>query len=351
MWFAPGRVNLIGEHTDYNDGFVLPLAIPQRVLVAAAPRNDNTLQIASLQQPGAGWQRYVAGVQWAFLQAGFPVHGADLLIDGDVPIGAGLSSSAALECAAAIALNDLYGTNCDRTELAAVARRAENDFVGVPCGPMDQLAAMHATRDHALFIDTRSLTIEPIALDLPSAGLSLLVINTNAPHSLPASDYASRRHACEQAAATLHLAALRDLDPDQLNRAMSELDDPIVRKRVRHVVTENARVQHAVRLLRQGNIEAVGPLLTESHVSLRDDYEVSSAELDAATDAALHAGALGARLTGAGFGGCAIALLPTDRAPGVTEAVARAFRDRSFSAPHCFSVIPSEGAGRLVPPA
>ncbi|HEX9548408.1 MAG TPA: galactokinase, partial [Acidimicrobiales bacterium] len=294
----------------------------------------------------AGWARYVAGVAWAFREAGYAIAGADLLVDGHVPIGAGLSSSAALECATALALNDLYDIGLTAAELATLARRAENEFVGVPCGPMDQLAAMHGQKDRALFIDTRSLLIEPVPLDLTAAGLDLLVINTNAPHALAASEYADRRQACEQAASELRIAALRDLAPGDLDDALSRLHDPTTGKRVRHVITENARVLEAVVLLRRGQTEAIGPLLTASHVSLRDDYEVSSPELDTAVDAALDAGALGARLTGAGFGGCAIALVRPSDTDAIADAAARAFRHRTFSPPESFTVGPSDGARR-----
>jgi galactokinase len=355
VWAAPGRVNLIGEHTDYNDGFVLPMAISKRVFVAGGRRTDGVLRLASLQQPGppveagatvSGWDRYVAGVAWAFREAGYPIAGANLLVDGHVPIGAGLSSSAALECATALLLNDLYNCGLTATALATLARRAENEFVGVPCGPMDQLAAMHGQKDSALFIDTRSLAIEPVPLDLGAAGLELLVINTNAPHALAASEYADRRQACENAARALRISALRDLALDDLDAALSRLSDPTMRKRVRHVVTENARVLETVARLRRQQPAAIGPLLTASHVSLRDDYEVSSPELDTAVDAALDAGALGARLTGAGFGGCAIALVPSSNTKAVADAATQAFRRRPFSPPDCFTVGPSDGARR-----
>jgi galactokinase len=357
VWAAPGRVNLIGEHTDYNDGFVLPMAISKRVFVAAGRRTDGALRLASLQQPGehtslesgagvSGWARYVAGVAWVFREAGHPILGADLLVDGHVPIGAGLSSSAALECATALMLNDLYGCGLTATTLATLARRAENEFVGVPCGPMDQLAAMHGQNDRALFIDTRSLAIEPVPLDLAAAGLELLVINTNAPHALAAGEYADRRRACENAARALRTSALRDLALEDLDAALSRLDDPTMRKRVRHVVTENARVLETVALLRRHRPEAIGPLLTASHLSLRDDYEVSSPELDTAVDAALGAGALGARLTGAGFGGCAIALVRSSSTQAIVDAATQAFRGRPFSPPDCFTVVPSDGACR-----
>jgi galactokinase len=347
VWTAPGRVNLIGEHTDYNDGFVLPFAIPRRVEVAAARRHDSIIRAITRQHPNPGWTAYVEGVAWALRDAGQSIGGADLLVDGDVPIGAGLSSSAALECATALALNDLYDANLTPAELANLARKAENEFVGVPCGPMDQLVAMQGRMDHALFIDTRTLTIQPVPLDLPGAGLALVVINTNAPHSLPSSAYRERRQACENAARLLHVPALRNVPVEGLDDAIRTLEDPFMQKRVRHVVTENARVQSTVEMLATGNIAAIGPLLTASHVSLRDDYQVSSPELDAAVDAALEAGACGARMTGAGFGGCAIALIPVAACGAVADAVDRVFRDRTLSPPECFTVTPAEGARRL----
>jgi galactokinase len=353
-------VNLIGEHTDYNDGFVLPAAIDRTVLAAARRRPGGRLRLWSLQTgppadlemvgigPGKveGWAAYPAGVAWALGQAGVELGGADLVVDGDVPAGAGLSSSAALECATATALADLYGAGLDRPTLAGLARRAENEVVGVPSGAMDQMVSMLGRAGHALFLDTRSLATEQVPLPLEAAGLSLLVLDTRAAHRLVDGAYADRRAACEAAAATLGVAALRDATPEQVEQHRAELGDPGVR-RARHVVTENARVLEAVELLRAGDLDRLGPLLAASHASLRDDYEVSSPELDTAVEAAVEAGAVGARMTGAGFGGSAIALVRTDLAGRVADRVREAFAAAGFGSPRIGPVVASDGARRL----
>jgi galactokinase len=359
-WAAPGRVNLIGEHTDYNDGFVLPAAIDRLVLAAAGRRDDRRLRLWSLQSeppadlalaevgPGKveGWAAYPAGVAWALGQAGVEVGGADLVVDGDVPAGAGLSSSAALECATATALADLEGAGLDRVTLAGLARRAENEVVGVPSGAMDQMVSMLGRAGHALFLDTRSLDTEQVPLPLAAAGLCLVVIDTRAGHRLVDGAYADRRAACDAAAATLGVPALRDATPSQVEAAAGDLGEVGLR-RARHVVTENARVLEAVRLLRAGELERLGPLLAASHASLRDDYEVSSPELDTAVAAAVAAGAVGARMTGAGFGGSALALARTDLVGRIDEQVRAAFAAAGFGPPAVDAVVPSDGARRL----
>jgi galactokinase len=360
VWAAPGRVNLIGEHTDYNDGFVLPAAIDRLVLVAAGRREGGRLRLWSLQTeppadlelaevgPGRveGWAAYPAGVAWALGQAGVEVGGADLVVDGNVPAGSGLSSSAALECATATALADLHGADLDRPTLAALARRAENEVVGVPSGVMDQMVSMLGRADHALFLDTRSLATEQVPLPLEAADLRLVVIDTRAGHRLVDGAYADRRAACEAAAAVLGVPALRDATPGQVEAAAAALGDPGLR-RARHVVTENARVLAAVELLRAGELDRLGPLLAASHASLHDDYEVSSPELDTAAEAAVAAGAVGARMTGAGFGGSAIALVPRDLTGQVDERVHAAFAAAGFGPPEVSQVVPSDGARRL----
>ncbi|WP_314247569.1 galactokinase [Streptomyces sp. DSM 40907] len=367
VWAAPGRVNLIGEHTDYNDGFVLPFALPQRTEVAAARRTDRilrvhsadarsgavTLDLAGLDparppQGAASWAAYPAGVAWALLDAGLPVGGADLHVRSDVPTGAGLSSSAALEVATALALTDLYGIPLTRPELAALARRAENSYVGVPCGIMDQTASACATEGHALHLDTRSLEQRHIPFDCAAAGLRLLVIDTRVKHALADGAYSRRRTSCHQAAEALGLPALRDLPYEELEQALARLDDPVGRKRVRHVVTENERVLRMEELLRAGRLRESGPLLTEGHRSLRDDYEVSCPELDLAVSTANAAGAYGSRMTGGGFGGSALSLIDADAEPAVTRAVAEAFRRADFTPPRVTTASPSPGATRLV---
>jgi galactokinase len=361
-WWAPGRVNLIGEHTDYNDGFVLPLAIPYGVAAAVAARPDGVLRVASAQVPGApvevavealapgavsGWAAYIVGVVWALRAEGHPVGGADVLVDGDVPLGAGLSSSAALGCAVAAALADGGGLALPRPELARLAQRSENAFVGAPTGIMDQSAALLATAGHALFLDTRTLAAEQVPLDLPGHHLALLVVDTRAPHALVDGAYADRRRTCAAAARTLGVPALRDVPAGGLDAALAALADPVARRRVRHVVTENDRVLRTVDLLRRGDLRAVGPLLTASHESLRDDYEVSVPRLDVAVAAALAAGALGARVTGGGFGGCVVVLVAAAAVPSLAAAVADAFAAHGWDRPRPFTVLPTAGAHPL----
>jgi galactokinase len=360
-WIAPGRVNLIGEHTDYNDGFVLPLALQQGVVATAARRDDGLVRMASRQaegrvearvddlEPGKveGWAAYVAGVVWSLREDGRAVGGLDILVDGDVPLGAGLSSSAALECATALAAVDLYELDVERPALARLAQRAENDFVGMPCGIMDQSAALLCTQDNALFLDTRTLTTEQVPLRLADHGLALLVIDTKAPHALVDGEYAERRRTCERAAAALGIPALRDLDEADLPATLDRLDDDVARRRVRHVVTEDARVLQTVTQLRAGSARSIGPLMTASHESLRIDYEVTVPELDTAVTAALDAGALGARMTGGGFGGCVIALVESDASGSVAQRVANAFAEAGFGAPEWFVAQPAAGARRL----
>ncbi|MGD9954939.1 MAG: galactokinase [Candidatus Nanopelagicales bacterium] len=359
-WRSPGRVNLIGEHTDYNDGFVLPLAIPREAWALAARHDDRVLRLVSASAtdaavevpldglaPGAvdGWAAYVAGTAWALQQHGVDVPGADVLVDGDVPRGAGLSSSAALECAVAGALLHLAGADLPLATVALLAQKAENDFVGVPCGVMDQFASTHGRAGHLLLLDTRSLEPRHIPFDLAAEGLTLVVIDTRAPHRLVDGEYAARRASCEQASVLLGVPSLREVD--DLGSAMARLDDDVLQSRVRHVVTENQRVLEVVALLEAGDVRATGPLLTASHESLRDDYEVSSVELDVAVDAALRAGAYGARMTGGGFGGSAIALVETASADTLKDAVRSAFADAGLDEPAFLDAVPADGYRRL----
>jgi galactokinase len=359
VWVAPARVNLVGEHTDYNDGFVLPLAIDRRVAVAAARRGDDLLRLVSLDKgerrlrlaevgPGAvrGWAAYAAGPLWALQQDGAEVGGLDLVLGSDVPIGSGLSSSAAVECATLLAARDLYGGPDDPARLAAIAQRAENDVVGVPCGIMDQMAALACRAAHVLLLDCRSLEADQVPFAPADAGLALLVADTRVSHALADGAYAQRRAACSQAARVLGVPALRDATQAGLDAARDRLGGPRYR-RARHVVGENARVLEVAALLRAGRPEAIGDALSASHASLRDDYQVSAPELDTAVEAALAAGALGARMTGAGFGGCALALVPAGAVADVGKAVAAAFADRGFREPAVFAVRPADGAARV----
>ncbi|MFU8852960.1 galactokinase [Micromonospora sp. SL1-18] len=361
-WAAPGRVNLIGEHTDYNDGFVLPFALPLRTVVAAAPRDDERWTVwselsadpvefgpADVDEPGrvTGWTAYVAGVVWALRAAGHAVPGARLAIASDVPVGSGLSSSAAIEAAVLAALVDLGGLDLPADRWPRLAQRAENEYVGAPTGIMDQSAVIRGRPGHALFLDCRTEEIEQIPFDLDAAGLAMLVIDSRAPHRHADGEYASRRKSCERAAARLGVPALRDVPADGLDAALARLDDDETRRRVRHVVTEDQRVLDTVALLRAGRVRALGPLLTASHASMRDDFEITVPEIDTAVEAALAAGAYGARMTGGGFGGCVLALVEAPTADAVAAAVASAYAERGFAAPGAVTVLPAGGVTRV----
>lgn len=308
VWAAPGRVNIIGEHTDYNGGFVLPMAIDRRTTVAVAARDDGTLRCHSMQlADDSGWTVYVEGVVRALADEGVDVGGADVLVDSTVPTGSGLSSSAALEVGSAAALAALTGARVDPRRLAAVAHRAETRYVGVPSGIMDQTASALGEEGHALFLDTRGLAVEQVPLDPPAKDLHVVVVDSGVRRRLGDGRYAERRRQCEEAAAVLGVPQLRDATLEQVEDAA--MDDTL-RRRARHVVTEDARVLEAVAALRAGDVADLGPLLLASHASLRNDFEVSSPELDRIVDGAVALGALGARLTGAGFGGFTVALVP-----------------------------------------
>jgi galactokinase len=361
VWLAPGRANLMGEHTDYNEGFVLPFALGQGIAAAAARRADRRLVLCSAQEPDSaadvaldglapgrvtGWAAYPAGVAWALAAAGYQVPGACLAIDSDVPAGAGLSSSAALECVTALALTELAGLAVDRRELAAIARRAENDFAGVPSGIMDQSASLLSQRGHALLLDCRSLEISQVPFDPGAWDSCLLLINTRARHELTAGQYGRRRAECEQAARLLGVPSLRYLT-DVAD--VARLADPVLRRRARHVVTDDRRVLDVVALLSGGAdpYPGIGRLLIQAHDSLRDDFEVSWPEADVAVDAAVAAGALGARMIGGGFGGSVLALARSEAAGPVRAAVAEAYARRSWTAPEFLAAAPSASARRL----
>jgi len=360
LWSAPGRVNLIGEHVDYAQGLCLPFAIAQRTVVAVAARPDTRVRLRSRSEddgfdgdldevgpgrPGA-WAGYAIGVLWALRAAGHPVRGLDLLVSDSVPLGAGLSSSAALECATALAADELYGLGLGgsadgRRELAAACIRAENDVVGASTGGMDQTVSLLATAGHALLIDTRDFGTRQVPFAPAAAGLAVLVIDTKVRHSLNDGQYGSRRAAVEKAAAALGLPSLRDVTLEQLDR----LDDEL-RRRARHTVTEIDRVRQVVALLEADRIAEIGPLLDASHASLAHDYEVSCAELDLACAAARDAGALGARMVGGGFGGSAIALVPAERVEAVGDGVRAAFAGAGYGEPDVLPAEPSDGAHR-----
>ena len=363
-WRAPGRVNLIGEHTDYNDGFALPLAIEQGCTASIARTGGaQVITVRSRQRPapvtiarddlvpGAGWldgpdgwAGYAVGVLWALARLGYadrPPAGLAIELDSDVPAGAGLSSSAAIGCAVAGAVCDLLGLALDGHQRAELARVAETELVGAPTGGMDQLAATLSVPGHVLLCDMRSLGVQPMPLDLDACGLALLVIDTGAPHSHLEGEYRRRREACSQAAALLGVPALRDADLVDVDR----ITDGLLRRRARHVVTENARVLRTAGLLRAADLPAIGPLLTSSHRSMRDDFEITVPVVDAVVEALLEAGALGARMTGGGFGGCVIGLLPSGDAAAAAADVTATMARNGFGTPaSIFCSRPAAGA-------
>jgi galactokinase len=359
VWSAPGRVNLIGEHTDYNEGFVLPFAINRRTYAAVSTRSDGIARVASSftdevveipltnvsKSAVSGWSAYPLGVAWALIQAGTKPTGFDLYVDSDVPVGAGLSSSAAIECSVAIALNDLWNANLDRTALARIGQRAENEIVGAPTGIMDQTASLFGVLDQAVFLDCRSLVAETIPLGLKQNSLEIVVMDTKVSHRLVDGGYAARRDACELGASKMGVSSLRDLGVSDLGKAETILD-PLVFKRVRHVVTENARVLETVELLKSSGPTSVGNLMYASHESMRDDFEISIEELDLAVETAMGVGAVGARMTGGGFGGAAIALIGASKIETLKNEVSKAFQDSGFKKPELFSVLADAGARR-----
>ena len=351
---APGRVNLIGEHIDYSDGFVLPFAIKARTYCALRIRSDERIRVATNQhkrdifessiselkpQTGPVWSRYILGVLWAL---GIKV-GVEILVDSEVPSGAGLSSSAALECSVAIALNHHLELGRSLNELARITQRSENEYVGVPCGIMDQSISLMGRAGHALLLDCRDLSTRQIKVDFESHDLKLLIVDTRAHHALVDGGYAERRAQCESVAKALGVRAMRDLSLGELEAARTRLPD-VNYKRARHAVTEISRVLEAVKVLEADDFSNFGDLLTKSHQSLRDDYNVSCPELDLAVDTALNLGALGARMVGGGFGGSAIALIRSDDAAKVALGIEQAFEKRGFSSPRFFDSLPGDGA-------
>jgi galactokinase len=353
---APGRVNLIGEHVDYCDGFVMPFAISDRTYAAIHRRGDRNIRIASAQRRGelfeitldqlatdskGDWERYILGVIWAFGDQ--VTTGLDILVDGGVALGAGLSSSAALECSIATALNQLFNVGLSLPQLARLAQRAENEYVGVPCGIMDQSVSLMAQTGSALLLDCRDLSTEQIPLDLASAGLELLIIDTRAHHALVDGGYAERRASCESAAAKLGVKALRDCTISDLAAAREKLTD-LEYMRAEHVVNDIARVHQTVNSLKENDFVNVGRILTESHASLRDRFEISCPELDLAVDVALANNSLGGRMIGGGFGGSAIALFKVADIEPAKLAIAAAFKSAGFTEPRFFTSLPSSGA-------
>jgi galactokinase len=368
-WFAPGRVNLIGEHTDYNSGFVLPFAVGTGVAVAAAQRDDATLnlctslsagEVSQLRlaelEPGSvpGWAAYPAGVAWALRQSGLDVRGADIAIVADLAPGAGLSSSAALESAIGLALTELSGLTVSRPELARLAQRAENDFVGTPTGIMDQSAALLCVAGHALLLDCLTGVSTAVPFDPAVHGLAVLIIDTRTRHAHASGGYRDRRLESEQAAHALGAPSLRQAaqsgitgqDGKDIEELIHRITDPLLRGRARHVLTENDRVLQAAELLAQDNAGAIGPLLTASHASLRDEFEVSWPEADVVVETAIQAGAFGGRMIGGGFGGSVVALVPAQH-ERIRHAISEGFSQRNWPQPGYLSVAPSASARRL----
>jgi galactokinase len=363
VWFAPGRANLMGEHTDYNEGFVLPFALAQGVTATAAARDDGLLVLRSKQKPAepvtvpldslaprsvTGWAAYPAGVAWALRAAGLGIIGASIDIDSDLPVGAGVSSSAALECAVALALCSLSGAAVGRAELAKIAKRAENEFVGAPTGIIDQSAALLCQADHAMLLDCRTLATAQVPFRPAAAGAAALIVDTNVTHALVNGEYSARRAECEEAARLLGVPALGLVtDP----AAVERLADPVLRRRARHVVTDSLRARAIAAALQDAptadGYPFIGKLLTEGHASLRDDFEVSWPQADAAVAVANEAGAYGAKMIGGGFGGSILALLPAERMTSVRAALSANYAARGWTPPEFLEAVAAPAARRL----
>ena len=356
---APGRINLIGEHTDYNLGFALPIALPERTVVSLKPDGGDVLRVGSADEtddvviplatePGdvTGWGAYVAGVVWALQSAGYPVVGGRMSITSDVPMGSGLSSSAALECAVLGALTTATGTTLDRVDMARIAQRAENEYVGAPTGLMDQLASLCGADRRALLMDFRIAGVREVPFDPDAAGVALLVIDSRAPHHHAGGEYAERRRSCERVAAALGVDSLRDAQDWGLS-ALDRITDAVDARRARHVFSENARVLDAVAALEAGDLGRVGALFTESHASMRDDFAITTPHLDLIAETALAAGALGARMTGGGFGGCVIALVPEDAVDTAVTEIPAVLRDAGYGEPALMRATAAAGASSV----
>lgn len=357
VFAAPGRANLIGEHTDYNAGLCLPIALPHATYAAVARRTDDVLRVESVQQPDPfevrlsditpggveGWASYVAGVAWALGEDGHRLPGLDVVVDGRVPLGSGLSSSAALICSTALAMCAAAGVEVDRPSLVRATMRAESEIAGAPTGGLDQTIALLGEPDHALLIDFRDHGTRKVPWRPAEAGLTLLVVDTRATHAHSDGGYGQRRADCEEAARVLEVTTLREASPDQVE----SLGDDRLRRRARHVVSEIARVEDTAAALGAGDWAQVGRLFDESHASMRDDFEISCDELDAVVDTARTHGAVGARMTGGGFGGSAIALVPTDRAETVCDEIAAVFAARGWAAPGVLPAPASAGAHQV----
>lgn len=356
VWSAPGRANLIGEHTDYNNGFVFPFGIDRRTFVALAPREDSKCRVASSisdevfewnlseEKPtGMDWSLYPLGVAWTMRE--HAKGGFDAYFVSDVPVGAGLSSSAAIECSIGIALNEIWNASLPKQEIALLGQKAENEVVGAPTGIMDQTASMLAQPDSAVLIDCKTLETELVPLGLSKKGLLVAVMDTKVSHRHSDGGYRSRREACEKGAATMKVASLRELSAADLPNAEQKLDD-VTFRRCRHVITENQRVLDAVNALKASDMAGLGNLLLESHASMRDDFEISIEELDTAVEVAMSVGAIGSRMTGGGFGGAAIAIIEESKLGELERQCKKVFADKGFAEPNVFAVNPSQGARR-----
>jgi galactokinase len=354
---APGRINLIGEHTDYNLGFALPIALPQRTIVTFRPDRTDALTVYSERAhdavrfplgtvPGqvTGWAAYVAGVVWAMRGEGHAVRGGSMSITSDVEMGSGLSSSAALECAVLGAITLATGVHIDRVEQARIAQRAENDYVGAPTGLMDHLAALFGEPERALLIDFQDITVRPVTFDPDASGITLLVINSRAPHRHAGGEYAARRASCERAAAALQVSSMRYVQ-DCGPAVLDAVTDPTDSRRARHILTDNQRVHDFVAALGERDFGAAGRILTASHASMRDDFAITTDHIDLIADTAVRAGALGARMTGGGFGGCVIALVPAAKERVVSDEVRRAVGDAGYPRPTITHTHAGPGAG------
>ena len=352
--YAPGRINLIGEHTDYNLGFAMPIALEERTTVTFEPDGSDRITLASDEegvgsafdvtaQPGDvdGWASYAAGVVWALAQAGHPVVGGAMSVHSDVPIGAGLSSSAALECAVLLSMNAATGTELDRLDVARLAQRGENDFVGAPTGLMDQLASLGGEVDRALLIDFETSSVEPVAFELDAHDLALLVVNSNAAHQHSTGEYRARRESCTRAARELGVDSLREVQGEDV---LERIGDSVDRARVRHVLSENQRVLECAKAMASGDFRRVGTLMDQSHASMRDDFEITTPHIDLIAESLGVHGALGARMTGGGFGGCVIALVPAPDVDRITTAVTSDIAERGFPDPTIFTARAGRGA-------
>lgn len=354
---APGRVNLIGEHTDYNDGFVLPMAIDHAVWLALRPRDDRTVRLFSLDleteavfeldslTKGSDWIEYPKSIAYELMKAGYELRGFDAVMTGDVPRGAGLSSSAAVELAVARAFAAVSGIEWDAPKMAKLSQKAENEWVGVNCGIMDQMASAACKEGHALFLDCRSLEIQHAPLP---QGISIVILDTSTRRGLVGSAYNERRSQCEEAARWFGVKALRDVSVEEFNKSSKNGLNELAEKRARHIITENARVLEAMEVMKAGNVKRLGELFNASHDSLRDDFEVTNDALNIMVDCAREqASCYGARMTGAGFGGCAVALVKEENAAEFVTAVSEAYRQRSSMEAAVYVCKPSEGASLI----